>query len=313
MPETPARRISRMLTLVPWLTTRPGVTLQETAEHFGISQDTLEADLWQIILCGVPGYGPDQLVDIDFWDDGAIYVHDPQTLTSPLRLSPEESTAIVLGLHALAQTPTLEGADAVVRAAAKLQTALDLHDDVPLVLPATAHAPELMDTIHNAIGRQGRVALEYGAADGLITTRNVWPRHVLTIDGYTYVTGWCERAESVRTFRADRILRVDLATEPGSAPEIPDDAWWESLNTHRAHVRVEASRSWILDEAHDVDIHEGSGPWLEATIGFVSIAWVCAWVLRYPGSVIVHDPPWVVEAVLTQADRLLRAPVLRRG
>jgi proteasome accessory factor C len=312
MTEPTSQRIGRMLTLVPWLATRPGVTLTETAAHFGITRETLEADLWQVILCGVPGYGPDQLVDIDFWDGGAIHVHDAQTLTAPLRLSPEESTAIVLGLHALAQTPALEGREAVVSAAAKIQAALDLWDE-SVIVPTASPPAEIVDAIQRAIEDGRPLTLEYGSADGSVTVRDVWPRHVLTIDGYTYVTGWCARAESVRTFRVDRILRAECASEGGHAPEGDNDPWWETLGTHRAHVRIDASRSWILDEAHDVEVTDDSGSWLEASIGFVSIAWVTTWVHRYPGSVVVEDPPWVVDAVISRAEHLLQAPVLHRG
>lgn len=313
MAEAPTKRISRMLTLVPWLASRPGVTLRETAEHFGITQETLEADLWQIILCGVPGYGPDQLVDIDFWDDGEIYVHDVQTLTAPLRLSSEETTAILLGLRALAQTPGRDGGDAVISAAAKIHDALDLADDGSQIVLAESPPAAISETMQDAIGRGLRVTLEYGAADGHVTVRDVWPRQALTIDGYTYITGWCERAESVRTFRLDRVLRAGLSADQGSTPVIDEFPWWEALNTHRARVRVSAARPWILDEAHDVELERDEGAWLEATIGFASITWVTAWVVRNSGSVIVLDPPWVVEAVLTQAERLLQAPLIRRG
>ena len=46
-----------------------GVTIAECAEHFGVTEEQLQEDLWQLVVCGLPGYGPDQLVDIQFWDD----------------------------------------------------------------------------------------------------------------------------------------------------------------------------------------------------------------------------------------------------
>jgi proteasome accessory factor C len=302
-----------MLTLVPWLAARPGVTLRETAEHFGISQETLEADLWQIILCGLPGYGPDQLVDIDFWDDGAIYVHDAQTLTSPLRLSPEESAAILLGLRALAQTPGLAGNEAVVSAVAKLQSALDLKEDTSEVVPAVTASAETSETLQHAITQRSRVTLEYGSSDGEVTVRDVWPQHTIAIDGFTYVTGWCERAESLRTFRVDRILRAEPSSAQGTVPIAEVHPWWEDIDVHRARVRVSASRSWVLDEASGVEIIDDSGPWLEASLGFANIAWLTNWVLRNPGTVVVLEPAWVVDDVLTRAERLIEAPLLRRG
>jgi predicted DNA-binding transcriptional regulator YafY len=69
-----ADRLSRLLALVPWLIAHDGVTIAECADHFGVTPEQLEVDLWLLVVCGLPGYGPDQLVDIDFWDDGRIHV-----------------------------------------------------------------------------------------------------------------------------------------------------------------------------------------------------------------------------------------------
>jgi proteasome accessory factor C len=300
MTESPARRISRMLTLVPWLAARPGVTLEETAEHFGITRATLEADLWQIILCGVPGYGPDQLVDIDFWDDGTIYVHDAQTLTAPLKLSPEESTAILLGLRVLAQTPGIEGADAVVSAAAKLEAALEMRMELAHV-GSDLESEEISRDFMIAIRERRRIDLAYGSAGGHVTSRRFWPQSAVTIDGKNYVTGWCETAESIRTLRVDRVVRGTLTDEIDGAPGIGDADWWGELNAHRATVRVDARRLWSLDEAHAVDVIGESGSMIDATIGFANLEWVVGWVMRHAGSVIVLDPPWVRHAIVSQA------------
>jgi predicted DNA-binding transcriptional regulator YafY len=89
--------------------------------------------------------------------------------------------------------------------------------------------------------------------------------------------------------------------------------WWEDIDVHRARVRVSASRSWVLDEASGVEIIDDSGPWLEASLGFANIAWLTNWVLRNPGTVVVLEPAWVVDDVLTRAERLIEAPLLRRG
>ena len=88
-------RLTRLLALVPWLVAHDGVTIRECAAHFGVTEEVLQEDLWQLVVCGLPGYGPDQLVDIQFWDDddavrgdGVIRVVDPQTLDRPMRLEP---------------------------------------------------------------------------------------------------------------------------------------------------------------------------------------------------------------------------------
>ena len=55
---TSAERLSRMLSLVPWLIAHDGITIDEAARHFGVTPEQLEKDLWLLIVCGLPGSGP---------------------------------------------------------------------------------------------------------------------------------------------------------------------------------------------------------------------------------------------------------------
>jgi proteasome accessory factor C len=105
MSETSTERLARLLALVPWLRANDGITIEQAAEHFGVSADQLTTDLWQLIVCGIPGYGPDQLVDIQFWDDDRIHVIDAIALDRPLRLTGEEVAALHVALRVLAQVP----------------------------------------------------------------------------------------------------------------------------------------------------------------------------------------------------------------
>lgn len=58
MSDTAATRLSRLLALVPWLLANDGVTLAHAAEHFGVSAEQLEKDLFLLIVSGFPGMGP---------------------------------------------------------------------------------------------------------------------------------------------------------------------------------------------------------------------------------------------------------------
>ena len=110
-----AARLSRLLALVPWLMVNDGITITEAATHFGVSPAQLEKDLWLLIVCGLPGHGPDQLVDIQFWDDGRIHVLDAQTMSAPLRLSGDEAVALLVALRLLAQIPGDHDRAALIR------------------------------------------------------------------------------------------------------------------------------------------------------------------------------------------------------
>ena len=63
-------RITRLLALVPYLTARPdGVGVAEAARDFGVPEKQLRKDLELLWMCGLPGYGPGDLIDLAFEGD----------------------------------------------------------------------------------------------------------------------------------------------------------------------------------------------------------------------------------------------------
>ena len=61
--------LPRLLALVPYLLARPGVRVAEVAEVFGVSEERLRKDLNLLWVCGLPGYGPGDLIDMAFDGD----------------------------------------------------------------------------------------------------------------------------------------------------------------------------------------------------------------------------------------------------
>ncbi|MEP7026287.1 MAG: WYL domain-containing protein, partial [Actinomycetota bacterium] len=50
------------------------------------------------------------------------------------------------------------------------------------------------------------------------TERDVDPMRLLVVEGRAYLEGWCLRAESVRLFRLDRVLAIEVLAEPAAVP-----------------------------------------------------------------------------------------------
>ncbi|TMZ35411.1 protein pafC, partial [Klebsiella pneumoniae] len=62
-------RLPRLLTLVPYLLARPGVRIDEVARDFDVTPRQLRKDLELLWMCGLPGYGPGDLIDLSFDGD----------------------------------------------------------------------------------------------------------------------------------------------------------------------------------------------------------------------------------------------------
>jgi proteasome accessory factor C len=115
-------QLTRLLALIPWLLQRPGVTAQEAAAEFGISEAQLRADLGLAFFCGLPGHMPDDLIDVSY-DGDQIVVTNADTIARPLRFAPDEAVALIAGLRAMAEIPAPTRPDVLDRVIAKLERA----------------------------------------------------------------------------------------------------------------------------------------------------------------------------------------------
>ena len=122
-------QVARLLTLVPYLHAHGQVRLDEAAAALGVTPDQLLADLKVLLMCGLPGGYPDDLIDVDLdalegpEADGVIRVSNADYLARPLRLTPTEATAIIVALRALRGSASEDTREVVDRALSKLEAA----------------------------------------------------------------------------------------------------------------------------------------------------------------------------------------------
>ena len=295
MAEQVSDRISRLLALVPWLAQRPGITLTKTAEHFGISVETLTKDLWQLVLCGLPGYGPDQLVDIDFWDDDRIWVHDPQTLTVPMRISSDEAIALSIALRRMNQIPGVSEKDTISRLIVKMDTVTG--STASVVVTSSEDEDAKSDLIESALANDLSLSFDYSTAKDDHSRRNVAPIRVFGVDDYLYLTAWCEQAEAVRSFRFDRMANL-TSGEPLVRAQVDSRVEVTGLTdlslAPTALVRIEAAIAWVTEESWVTRIPDINGSLKEGQIlihvPYLSKEWLIRWILSMKGAATVLEP-----------------------
>ena len=89
---------------MPYLLARPGIAVAEAAADLGVTERQLREDLELLWVCGLPGYGPGDLIDMAFDGDRVTITYDAG-IDRPLRLTPDEALALVVALRMLAETP----------------------------------------------------------------------------------------------------------------------------------------------------------------------------------------------------------------
>ena len=212
-------QLPRLLALLPYLLARPGVRVADVAEEFGVSEERLRKDLELLWVCGLPGHGPGDLIDLEFEGD-TITLLEPAGVQRPLRLTVDEALALVVALRTLAETPGLASRDAVDRALAKVERAAGAAAlPAGRVEVAVEGEERVLPVVRDALERRRRLHLDYYVPGrDELTSRTVDPIRVLLVDGYSYLEAWDPRAEGVRRFRLDRVEAVQVLAEAAQPP-----------------------------------------------------------------------------------------------
>jgi proteasome accessory factor C len=302
-------QLTRLLALIPWLLSRPGVSISETAAEFGISESQLRADLGLAFFCGLPGHLPDDLIDVSLEDD-RIVITNADTIARPLRLAPDEAVALLVGLRALADVPSPTGPDVLDRVIAKLERAAgDAADAHRHITVAIEGAGESQDAVSQALREGRRLSLEYYVPTrDEVTSRDVDPLRLLVVDGHSYLEAWCLLADDLRIFRLDRIQRaevLDTAATPRPAPPARPEIFDTEAATWRVQLALTPSAQWMLDSYPCTVV--ATEPELVVELAVADLGWASQLLLRLGGAVRPLAPPELLDAVRRDAEAALAA------
>ena len=305
-------RLPRLLALVPYLQARPGISVAEAAADFSVPEAQLRKDLTLLWMCGLPGHGPGDLIDLSFEGDTVSVVFDAG-MSRPLRLTAEEALALVVALRTLAETPGLADTDAVQRALAKVERAAGGAVDDSTVAVELDHTERLVPLLARAVSEHRALRMRYYSASRDETgERTVDPLRTFEADGRTYLEAWCRQAEGLRVFRLDRIEDATLLDEPATVPEgvqlrdLSEGVYQPASEHLLAVLRLGPAYAWVADYYVAEDVTE-EGENLHVSLRVADPGWVRALVLGSAGQVEVLSPEWLAEGLRTEAARALAA------
>ncbi len=309
----PAGRLGRLLNLVPYLLARPGIAVAEAAADLGVTERQLREDLGLLWLCGLPGYGPGDLIDMALDGDRVTITYDAG-IDRPLRLTQDEALALVVALPLLAQTPGLTQRDAVDRALAKVERAAGEHAHAPVAVGPRRDGDRLevrgdrLEVLRAAIDRRRALRITYYTASRDETAeRVVDPMRVLVVGGRAYLEAWCRRAGGVRLFRVDRIDGCVETGEPAAVPrrarptDVRDGIFQPSPDLPLVTLRLERGARWITEYYPCEEVHAGPGDHWVVSLRAVDLVWARRLVLGLGTQVSVLAPPELAAAVAAEA------------
>ena len=310
----------RLLALLPYLLAHPGARVATVARVFGITEKQLVADLGVLWFCGLPGMMPGDYIEVDMdtvEGEGVIHVSNAEFLARPLRLSADEALGLLVALRVLRETGQLNERELIDRVITRLEEAAGQATgaaDKVAVRVDTWEDPEIRTTVRQALDRGRRLHLQYWVPTRDETTeRDVDPMRLVLSDGWTYLEGWCHRAEDVRLFRLDRVATARMLADPSAPPpqarprDLSAGLFQPSPDDALATMELDPQVAWVAEYYPCEEVIEAADGSLRVRLRVADPRWLRRLALRLGGSARIVEPADLAEAVREDAVQALAA------
>ena len=241
-----AQRLTRILAMLPWVIDHPGSTVDEVCERFGYTRSELFKDLNLVLVCGLPGYGPGELMDA-FVDEDEVVVDAADYFSRPVRLTATEALMLLAGGMAVLSAGAAP--EALRSAVDKLQRVIA--PDAESVTVDIGSEPESAAVLRSAVTSGSVVTITYTSlGSGETTTRDVEPWAVFSTMGNWYLSGHCRKADAERVFRLDRIRDLTVTNQDFDRPTAtpaPEVRYSPSVEDVTAMIRLSPAAAWVAD------------------------------------------------------------------
>ncbi len=307
--SAPLLRTARLLDLVPYLNSNQGISVQDLAKDFGVSTAQINSDLTTLWMCGLPGYTPLELMDLEF-ESGYVTIRNALTLSKPRNISFDEGLALMLGLELLQQQIPLERKD--------LQTQIELLKDrfanqigVPRAV-TVSHAinPAIISPLIETISASKDVEIRYHSLySDEISVRKIAPLAITEEDGNSYLRAYCRNAKALRVFRVDRILSLsELDVELSRADTSMDLIDTDGIESEKIRYTIKIKQlTRDLVERFNLDHLLGENPKsqeLTVELSSFSSEWIQRAVLATGSDAELLSPPELRKEIADRAQLL---------
>lgn len=294
--SAPLERTARLLDLVPYINTHQGIALKDLAAVFEVSNAQMVNDLTTLWMCGLPGYTPLELMDLDF-ESGYVNISNAPTLAKPRSVTFDEGVALILGLDLLrASIPTdrsdlLEKIDSL---SARLSSIINLNSTFAVIAPINQGVSAAID---EALASRSSLEIEYHSMyRDEITKRTIFPIEIIQVEGQHYLSSYCYSATDFRQFKLDRIQKAIVTQESKTIPE-------DATDTQRINSRLKVLKPTreIAERFSRQDMKAGS----EFDFQTYSQQWLERSILSSGDGVALLTPPEIRASIAQMAQSML--------
>ena len=279
----------------------------ELAEHFGYSEKTIKKAVLTIANSeDVGNFKTHFYLDDELLEEGEVdFSVADSNLTEPPTLSKRQATSLAAGLDYLASLPQFSENEALESLRAVIGGATSS------VVSRLSGSRELtlLAQLQSALTDQVAIECEYVNQLGERAVRTIDPLRIDFVLDKHYLRGFCHKNQAVRSFRLDRILRLDLTTqrisEEALAAEIPEEVFGDCDREITVKIAADPEAAeifWNFPSYSNLTTKDGQ---IVGEIMVGSLRALGRHITRYGGLVRVLEPQEAKMAVKAFAEAAL--------
>ena len=279
----------------------------ELAEHFGYSEKTIKKAVLTIANSeDVGNFKTHFYLDDELLEEGEVdFSVAESNLTEPPVLSKRQATSLAAGLDYLASLPQFDQNKAL----AELREVIGGATSSVVSRASGSRELALLGQLQDALAAEVAVECEYVNQLGERAVRLIDPLRIDFIADKHYLRGFCHKNQEVRSFRLDRILKLELTDQPISDlardAEIPEEVFGDGGSEISVKIAADPEAAeifWNFPSYSNLTTKDGE---IVGEILVGSLRALGRHITRYGGLVRVLEPAEAKAAVKAFAQAAL--------
>lgn len=296
-------KIDRLLAITMLLISKKKITAKELAEYFEVSVRTIQRDMDNLTMAGVPIFS-------DVGKKGGYSIVEGYKLENNF-LNANEATMLVALLKNIENLLPMDEAKSMI---SKLKTILpDEGKDEKVVFNLSPNIRESrynehMSLLTKAREEQKKVELVYIDANFMETTRVIAPYRLVMMGSAWYVFGHCAQRSDFRLFKVSRILECHMTDELFELQPMPEKLPWEEITdgskiSTSMILEIDSCLKGNIPDYFDYRSCKVLEDKIVVSVSFPVDEWMYSLLLSLVPHVRVVEPQWVRDEMIRRLEK----------
>ena len=290
--EKRARHLRLLVNLAGFLANHPEIRTETVCDVFGLSRRKLLSALDELLMWGVPPYGPSDYITA--WVEAdRVTVANADFLRRPLSLTVPEAVSLKVMIEDFIRQSPGVFAEAATSLGKKIDSLLG-HGGAGAQPPRESRKAALL---RRALEESRTIEIAYySRMKDALTVRVVEPAAIIDVDGLWYLAGFCRFRNARRIFRMDRIKEARLLDESFQMREDFDvsryvhaEKWFMPENAPRVEITFGSGTArWARERFGDSVVRKNPDGSLVCELPLTDPTWLADILAEFEGDAVAR-------------------------